>query len=90
MDNDKKNEELQSRREFFKSAAKAALPVIGAVVLANLPIVAEAASGCKGAACAGTCYYSCRTTCDTACKDTCKGTCINTCKGGCKTGHLTH
>lgn len=89
MDNNKKNEELQSRREFFKNAAKAALPVLGAVVLANLPIVAEAASGCK-AGCAGTCYYSCRTTCDKTCKDTCKGTCINTCKGGCKTGHLTH
>ena len=28
------NEELQSRREFFKSAAKKALPVIGAIALA--------------------------------------------------------
>ena len=28
-----KNEELQSRREFFKKAAKGALPIFGAIVL---------------------------------------------------------
>ncbi len=31
----KKNEKLQSRREFFKKAAKGALPILGAIVLAN-------------------------------------------------------
>lgn len=29
MSNKKSSEELQSRREFFKKAAKAALPVVG-------------------------------------------------------------
>ena len=32
MDTKNPNEELQSRREFFKKAAKAALPVVGAVI----------------------------------------------------------
>lgn len=82
MDNDKKNEELQSRREFFKSAAKAALPVIGAVVLANLPIVAEAASGCN--ACSGTCKSSCDKACVHTCINTCSGDCRTGCKGLCK------
>ena len=36
------NEELQSRREFFKKAAKGALPIIAAVALASAPAVAEA------------------------------------------------
>ena len=38
MEKKNSNEELQSRREFFKKAAKAALPVVGAVVLSSLPI----------------------------------------------------
>lgn len=38
-----KNEELQSRREFFKKAAKGALPILGAVVLASAPGLANAA-----------------------------------------------
>lgn len=38
-----KNEELKSRREFFKEAAKKALPVLGAIALAGSPIIAQAA-----------------------------------------------
>ena len=46
MSNSKKNEELQSRREFFKQAAKAALPVVGAAIMASVPFVkSEAATG---------------------------------------------
>ena len=37
MHNNKKNEELQTRREFFKKAAKGALPILGAIVLAGTP-----------------------------------------------------
>lgn len=32
-----KNEELQSRRDFFKKAAKGVLPILGAVVLSGAP-----------------------------------------------------
>lgn len=37
-----KEEEIQSRREFFKEAAKKALPVIGAVTLIGNPLIAKA------------------------------------------------
>ena len=39
-----KNEELQSRRDFFKKAAKGALPILGAIVLAGSPGILKAAS----------------------------------------------
>ncbi|MGM9812130.1 MAG: Cys-Xaa-Xaa-Xaa repeat radical SAM target protein [Muribaculaceae bacterium] len=79
------NEDLQSRRDFFKKAAKKALPILGAIVLANAPVIANAAEetpmGCK---------YGCTAVCSTsACQGTCQGgcrfTCTNTCKNyGCK------
>ena len=76
MENNKKKEELQSRREFFKSAAKAALPVIGTVVLSQLPITAQATP-------AGCAKYGCGI-CTNTCTGECKGGCRYTCSGGCK------
>lgn len=38
-----KNEELQSRREFFKKAAKGALPILGAILLSGAPQILNAA-----------------------------------------------
>lgn len=75
MKQKKSNEELQSRREFFKKAAKAALPVVGAVVLASMPsdIFATNSTGCNG--CSGGC---------TSCTGTCMGSCSSTCSGSCK------
>ena len=73
------NEELQSRREFFKKAAKAALPVVGAVVLSSLPIVkSEAATGCYDAGCMMSCEGSCNGGCQ-GCKDSCYGSCKGSC-----------
>ena len=94
----KKNEELQSRRDFFKKAAKAALPVIGAIVLAGAPSIVKAAEkapmGCElscSARCAGNCHGQCVTTCrgrcDTTCSGNCDGGCKFTCSGGCKNGN---
>lgn len=97
MSNSKKNEELQSRREFFKQAAKAALPVIGAAIMASVPFVkSEAATGCRGGCvddCEGTCYRGCNTSCggeckgscQTGCYNGCRNTCHGTCSGGCAT-----
>jgi len=71
------NEELQSRREFFKKAAKATLPMIAAVALASVPAIGKAAeteSGCHYG-CTGVCYSS-------ACQGTCQGDCRTTCSGG--------
>lgn len=85
MKNNKENEELQSRREFFKQAAKKALPVIGAIVLASSPIIAQASDnvsmGCD-TNCTGGCSSSC-TSCYGACSGTCKGSCQGTCTGAC-------
>ena len=78
----KKNEELQSRRQFFRKAAKGALPILGAVVLANIPLVSNAAPA-NPTACTGTCYGTCSHGCK-GCQYTCQGTCSGSCKGTCK------
>lgn len=77
-----KNEELQSRRSFFKNAAKAALPILGAVVLAHVPLVAKAASstGCNSA-----CTNSCSGMCLSGCSQSCYGGCSRGCSQSCKT-----
>lgn len=51
MEKNKQNEELQSRREFFKKAAKSALPILGAVVLASAPGIANAAESAAEMGC---------------------------------------
>ena len=77
--NEKRNEELQSRRDFFKKAAKGVLPILGAVVLASAPGIVKAAETPMG------CNYGCTAVCSTsACQGTCSGTCKFTCTGGCK------
>ena len=56
MKNKKNNEELQSRRQFFKQAAKGALPIIAAAVMASAPAVVKAANtpmGCYSCCCYG-------------------------------------
>ena len=93
----KKNEKLQSRREFFKKAAKGALPILGAIVLAYAPAVINAAEkapmGCSrqdgcSATCASSCQRYCTGRCDALCRDSCyndcTGTCKSTCYGSCK------
>ena len=81
------NEDLQSRRDFFKKAAKKALPILGAIVLANAPVIAhagnlESTNGCNG--CAGGCMASCKGTCNGGCKGSCKYECSGGCKTGCR------
>ena len=78
MHNNKKNEELQTRREFFKKAAKGALPILGAIVLANSPLLSSAET-------IGSCPRSCGITCQTQCVNTCGGLCTS-CTGSCKNG----
>lgn len=83
----KRNEELQSRREFFKKAAKGALPILGAIVLAGIPSITKAAEeapmGCKYS-CAGTCQNTCSGTCRGGCNTTCYNQCYTHCKDTCK------
>ena len=88
MNKNKEREELQSRREFFKKAAKGALPILGFVLFANFPLTMDAtnkvATGCDS--CTGTCSYTCQGTCRgkcMGCSNTCQGTCQGGCTGGC-------
>lgn len=88
-----KSEELQSRREFFKKAAKSALPILAAVALASAPNIIRASKstplGCDYKcvnSCSDRCDGSCRTGCYLGCKEYCKGGCTGGCKSGCTLG----
>lgn len=92
MKKNEKNEGLQSRREFFKKAAKGALPILGLAIVANVPMISNAAESeyctcagdCKGACsggCSTTCYNQCYSTCKNGCQYTCRSTCDASCNG---------
>lgn len=74
----KKQEELHSRRDFFRKAAKTALPILGAVALANLPILKASAH-----------ESNVEMGCDYNCYSTCRGGCLRGCRSGCKMGCKT-
>ena len=76
----KKNEkeEIQSRREFFKNAAKAALPILGVALLASNPMVAKAADNLS------TYCDHCNSNCTNGCKTGCQRSCGNTCAEHCE------
>lgn len=87
------NEELQSRREFFKKAGKGLLPVLGAIALMNMPLMAktvdvgadpQSCGSCRGTctACVGGCMDNCARSC-TACSNGCARGCHATCYTGC-------
>ena len=74
------NEELQSRREFFKKAAKGVLPILGAVALASAPAIVKAT---QATSCVDNCYAACMTGCVTTCKGYCKIQCADSCYSNC-------
>ena len=80
------NNNLKSRREFFKEAARKALPIIGAVALMSNPVIAKAVEnenlGCNSY-CAQNCSSGCASTCYGNCKGGCKETCVGKCKNSC-------
>ena len=82
------NNEIQNRRDFFKEAAKKALPIIGAVAFLSNPVIAKAIEkeplGCETSACKGSCAYTCLKTCEGKCSGGCKGSCQGTCDATCK------
>lgn len=69
-----KNEELRSRREFFKRAAKGALPILAGAALLSSPILSETANAMSCAGCNNRCMNSCFNTCHGTCSRTCSGT----------------
>ena len=82
----KKKDELQNRREFFKKAAKGALPILGAILLANVPGVMRSHEGKTPNDCNYNCGYSCSYQCTTSCKGSCNASCVTGCKYTCKLG----
>ena len=87
MKNNQQTEGLQSRREFFKEAAKKALPVIGTIALTSSPIVAQAMAT-PPMGCENNCSGSCKGRCEGLCAENgCKGNCSGTCSGGCKSSN---
>lgn len=76
--------ELKNRREFFKEAAKKALPIIGAVALMSNPVITRAANleptYCERG-CYATCSDDCTGNCRGACRYGCKSSCAEDCKG---------
>ena len=92
MKKSKKNEELQSRREFFKSAAKGALPILAFTVLGPSFLSSckkddddkkSSSSGC-GSMCTGGCQSSCSGDCDGGCTNNCDGLCGGDCWAYCE------
>lgn len=85
-----KEKDLQGRREFFKEAARKALPILGAVALMSNPVIAKAVErepmGCNG--CQDYCVEGCKTGCGGKCADhcakSCSESCYTTCRGGCE------
>lgn len=90
-----KKEQLQSRRDFFKKATKYSLPILGAILLSNIPVLSktketEIEKGCRygcsvscHGSCVGTCSRTCKGVCQENCKFSCKGDCHRTCKWSC-------
>lgn len=83
MKKKKDNEELQSRREFFKKAAKGVLPFLGIAALASAPQIVNAAETIA-MGCNGTCKMACANSCATNCRNRCESSCQGGCKGSCK------
>lgn len=73
--------ETQSRREFFKEAAKKTLPILGMAVMAMA--FPSTLQSCKkiSLGCDDVCTNACKTTCKTTCVGGCSGSCSNACTG---------
>lgn len=80
----KKKDGLQNRREFFKKATKSVLPILGAIVLANLPGVLKAADAEPMGCSADGCSHSCSTSCARECRGTCYSMCRDSCHNSSK------
>lgn len=83
-ENNRKEKDLQSRREFFKSAAKVSLPVLGAMMLSQFPMTS--CSIRKGPYMIGrneSKVRNCHGTCTTSCAQRCSFTCASDCGGAC-------
>lgn len=79
MKKNKKDEELQSRREFLKKTAKGALPILG-ISLFGPSVLTSCVKETEKEKDNGKC--SCSNTCSGSCDGSCSGSCDG-CTGGC-------
>lgn len=77
---EKKKDELQSRRDFFKKAVKTALPILGMAIVASTPLKLFASQS-DPSGCDYSCTLGCTNLC-TSCTGNCETTCETTCRGG--------
>ena len=97
--NKKHKEELQTRREFFKKAAKGVLPIIAGVALTGCETFLTAfgehlssysggggysGSGGGGYSESSGCGYTCSGGCSGGCDGSCQWGCESTCRGSCE------
>ncbi|MCQ2307515.1 MAG: hypothetical protein MJ000_08130 [Bacteroidales bacterium] len=89
MKEENKKEEIQSRREFFKEAAKGALPILAFTMLGSTFLTSckkdddGHGSGC-GSKCTGSCESSCSGDCDGGCSNNCDSFCGGDCWAYCE------
>ena len=87
MEKKKQNEELQSRREFFKGAARQALPLLGLSIVGSIFLTAcEKDDYGERNGCGKSCSGSCDGDCADACTATCGHSCLTYCEGTCEYG----
>lgn len=84
------NENIVSRRSFFRSTIKSVLPILTLLVLpswVHAKKLSYTPSTCHGT-CTGTCTRTCTGTCMGLCAVTCGGacnaTCLHSCRGSCR------
>ena len=87
MKNNQKNEGLQSRREFFKKAAKGALPILSFTAFSSTFLTSCGSDDCKNG-CVGSCNGSCAGSCETSCSGSAKKSGVAS--GSLNTGMLTY
>lgn len=79
--------ELKNRREFFKEAAKKALPLFAIALLGTSTITSCTKQNGCGNSCSGSCKTDCSGECGSSCNKACSicsQSCSNGCKGTCK------
>lgn len=94
MKNQNEKEKLQSRRMFFKQAAKKALPIVAVLVLPNILYGCEkddnGGGGSGSNSCGGTCSATCKSACkglavkiNSGCGSSCRYACYSSCMHMC-------
>lgn len=83
MKKKQRNEEILSRRKFFKNVVNGVLPILGAVVLSQIPVVSNAHESKIEMGCNTGCRGGCRTLCEEGCSHSCNGSCKNSCDTRC-------